>query len=65
MPIISVSSLYFIYIDFSPSGTEDIVRVYAEADTKANADLLGAEVSVAVYELCNGAGEKPTLPSSS
>jgi hypothetical protein len=35
-----------------PSGTEDLVRVYAEADTQANADALAEEVVAIVNELC-------------
>jgi phosphoacetylglucosamine mutase len=35
-----------------PSGTEDCVRVYAEADTQENADLLANQVQKAVEELC-------------
>lgn len=31
----------YLYILFRPSGTEDIVRVYAEANTQGNADALG------------------------
>ncbi|XP_071171739.1 phosphoacetylglucosamine mutase-like isoform X1 [Mytilus edulis] len=42
-----------------PSGTEDIVRVYAEADTRANADKLAAEVGAVVYDLAGGQGERP------
>ncbi|XP_028857915.1 phosphoacetylglucosamine mutase [Denticeps clupeoides] len=42
-----------------PSGTEDVVRVYAEADTQANADCLAYEVSLAVYHLAGGVGEEP------
>ncbi|XP_043922088.1 phosphoacetylglucosamine mutase [Protopterus annectens] len=42
-----------------PSGTEDIVRVYAEADTQENADTLAYEVSLAVYQMAGGIGEKP------
>lgn len=42
-----------------PSGTEDIVRVYAEADTRENADTLAHEVSLAVYRLAGGVGEEP------
>ncbi|XP_019393227.1 PREDICTED: phosphoacetylglucosamine mutase [Crocodylus porosus] len=42
-----------------PSGTEDVVRVYAEADTQENADALAHEVSLAVYQLAGGAGEPP------
>ncbi|KAK1789508.1 hypothetical protein P4O66_015423 [Electrophorus voltai] len=42
-----------------PSGTEDIVRVYAEADTQEGADGLAYEVSLAVYHLAGGTGEEP------
>ncbi|CAF4810244.1 unnamed protein product [Pieris macdunnoughi] len=44
-----------------PSGTEDIVRVYAEADTQESADKLAAEVSQAVYDLAGGVGDRPTV----
>jgi phosphoacetylglucosamine mutase len=37
-----------------PSGTEDVVRIYAEADTVANADNLAKLVSEAVFELGGG-----------
>lgn len=33
-----------------PSGTEDVVRVYAEADTQTNADNLAEEVKALVHE---------------
>lgn len=42
-----------------PSGTEDVVRVYSEADTQENADSLAHEVSLAVYHLAGGIGEPP------
>uniref|UniRef100_A0A8B9QQ48 Phosphoacetylglucosamine mutase n=1 Tax=Apteryx owenii TaxID=8824 RepID=A0A8B9QQ48_APTOW len=42
-----------------PSGTEDIVRIYAEADTQENADALAHEVSLAVYHLAGGVGTPP------
>lgn len=45
-----------------PSGTEDIVRVYAEASTRKECDMLAAEVAVKVYELAGGVGDKPQLP---
>jgi phosphoacetylglucosamine mutase len=35
-----------------PSGTEDVVRVYAEAETQALADELAAEVSKVVQKFC-------------
>ncbi|CAH1783957.1 unnamed protein product, partial [Owenia fusiformis] len=45
-----------------PSGTEDVVRVYAESDTRQNADMLAHEVSVKVYELAGGVGDAPVAP---
>lgn len=42
-----------------PSGTEDVVRVYAEADTQESADALAHEVSLVVYDLAGGVGDKP------
>ncbi|CAH0721176.1 unnamed protein product, partial [Brenthis ino] len=45
-----------------PSGTEDVVRVYAEADTQQSADKLAAEVAQAVYDLADGVGDRPVLP---
>ncbi|KAL7296638.1 hypothetical protein TKK_0010057 [Trichogramma kaykai] len=45
-----------------PSGTEDVVRVYAECDSSCNVENLAAEVSLAVYELAGGVGDKPTKP---
>ena len=42
-----------------PSGTEDIVRVYAEADTREAVDALALEVSQKVYDLAGGIGERP------
>lgn len=35
-----------------PSGTEDVVRVYAEADTKKEADALAQDVAAAVEHFC-------------
>jgi phosphoacetylglucosamine mutase len=42
-----------------PSGTEDVVRVYAEASTEALADALAAKVATAIYEHAGGVGEAP------
>ncbi|KPJ03163.1 Phosphoacetylglucosamine mutase [Papilio xuthus] len=46
-----------------PSGTEDVVRVYAEADTQQSADKLSAEVAQAVFDLAGGVGSRPELPA--
>lgn len=53
---------YSVTLHFRPSGTEDVVRVYAEADSQANADLLAHEVALKVYELAQGVGSLPSLP---
>ena len=42
-----------------PSGTEDVVRVYAEAATAADADALALGCARAVYDLAGGLGERP------
>ncbi|XP_018318405.1 phosphoacetylglucosamine mutase isoform X2 [Agrilus planipennis] len=44
------------------SGTEDIVRVYAEAATQEQVNKLTAEVARAVYNLAGGIGEAPIVP---
>ncbi|XP_049880653.1 phosphoacetylglucosamine mutase [Pectinophora gossypiella] len=46
-----------------PSGTEDVVRVYAEADTQESADKLAAQVAQAVFDLAGGVGDRPELPA--
>ncbi|KRT83634.1 hypothetical protein AMK59_4767 [Oryctes borbonicus] len=47
-----------------PSGTEDIVRVYAEAATREEADMLAAEVGQKVYEMAGGIGDRPEIPNN-
>eukprot|EP00126_Sphaerothecum_destruens_P007419 Sdes_comp19841_c0_seq2m12056 len=42
-----------------PSGTENVVRVYAEAETQEMADQLALLVSRAVYDLAHGVGGRP------
>ena len=44
-----------------PSGTEDVVRVYAEAPLQKDADSLAYQVAGLVYDLCNGMGERPVF----
>ncbi|XP_052821818.1 phosphoacetylglucosamine mutase [Octopus bimaculoides] len=44
-----------------PSGTEDVVRVFSEADTIEDAKKLSFNVCEKVYDLCNGVGDRPTL----
>lgn len=45
-----------------PSGTEDIVRIYAEASTQQDCDKLAAQVALKVFELAGGVGEPPLIP---
>jgi phosphoacetylglucosamine mutase len=42
-----------------PSGTEDAVRVYAEANSQRGADSLASEAMMLVYKLCGGVGKPP------
>ena len=43
-----------------PSGTEDVVRIYAEGTTQAAADALALAMVKAVYEQAGGVGEMQT-----
>lgn len=47
-----------------PSGTEDIIRVYAEATTRADADKLAAEVAAKVYNIAGGIGAPPEIATA-
>lgn len=42
-----------------PSGTEDIVRVYAEASTREEADELAIKAAQIVFDTCQGVGVRP------
>merc|ERR1712196_407842 len=42
-----------------PSGTEDVVRVYAEAATKEAMESLATKVAQAVYDMADGVGTRP------
>jgi len=44
---------------YRPSGTEDVVRIYAEADNQQNADKLAIEVATIVYDTAGGEGKRP------
>ena len=46
-------------LPWRPSGTEDVVRIYAEADTQDAADALATECARAVFDLAGGLGDKP------
>jgi len=45
-----------------PSGTEDVVRIYAEAETRAQADALALEVAGAVHRIAGGIDDAPSAP---
>lgn len=42
-----------------PSGTEDVVRVYAEATSQEAADRLALAVARQVHRVAGGVGEPP------
>lgn len=42
-----------------PSGTEDAVRVYAEANSQTGADSLASEAMMLIYKICGGVGAPP------
>lgn len=44
-----------------PSGTEDIVRVYAECKNSSDVEKLTVEVASLVYRLAGGVGPEPSL----
>lgn len=44
-----------------PSGTEDIVRVFAEASKREDCDALCINVAQAVYDICDGIGYHPEI----
>lgn len=48
-----------------PSGTEDAVRIYAEANSQKDADALATEAAALVYKLCNGTGNLPSFTKES
>ncbi|KAM0678200.1 hypothetical protein BDAP_001215 [Binucleata daphniae] len=44
-----------------PSGTENIIRVFAEAKNTSSCDKLCVNVAQAVYNLCDGIGSHPEI----
>jgi phosphomannomutase len=50
-----------VYLICRPSGTEDIVRIYAEADTQSHADELAVQIGSAVHRLAGGVGSLPVV----
>ena len=45
-----------------PSGTEDVVRVYAEAATREKTDELAYQVGLAVHSMAGGVGQPAAKP---
>jgi len=48
-----------------PSGTENVVRIYAEASTQKDADALASETAAIVFKLCDGIGDIPFFSNRS
>lgn len=46
---------------FRPSGTEDVVRVYAECENENDLKKLIVDVASLVYKLAGGVGPEPKL----
>lgn len=44
-----------------PSGTENVVRIYAEASTRLLADELATKAAQIVYDTCQGVGPMPKI----
>lgn len=44
-----------------PSGTEDVVRIYAEAPTQQEADALANKAAMLTYDLCGGVPNVTTM----
>jgi len=44
-----------------PSGTENVVRVYAEATTTKDADALATKAAQLIHSLCKGIGKPPSF----
>lgn len=42
-----------------PSGTEDVVRIYAEAATQKDADELCLKAMQTVHDVAGGVGDRP------
>ena len=57
----SLETLFcFLSLDYrSPSGTEDVVRIYAEAETQQLCDDLANKVAQLVFDHLGGIGDRP------
>ncbi|EOB14332.1 Phosphoacetylglucosamine mutase [Nosema bombycis CQ1] len=47
-----------------PSGTEDLVRIYAESPNTSDTDFLAVKVAQHVYDNCEGVGDHPEIDYS-
>ncbi|KAK6090136.1 hypothetical protein P3W45_000862 [Vairimorpha bombi] len=47
-----------------PSGTEDLVRIYAECPNQQDSDILALKVAQLVYDMCEGIGNHPEIDYS-
>ena len=44
-----------------PSGTENIVRIYGEAETQLECDQMVNQIAKIVYKMCDGVGTCPSV----
>lgn len=49
------------FLSSRPSGTEDVVRVYAECEDASQVNKLAVEVAGLVYDYAGGYGERASL----
>lgn len=59
--VFSCLSHFVLNTLFSASGTEDAVRVYAEAATRTETDYLAMAVAQLVYDRGGGVGSAPSI----
>ena len=60
----SMSSMKSSRAFVRPSGTENVVRIYAESSTPKEANALATLAALHVHRLCHGVGPPPTTLSS-
>jgi len=59
--ISQASSMYKGRGFIRPSGTEDVVRIYAECSQEAQSDKLALNIAQIVYDTCGGIGAHPEI----
>lgn len=61
MAIAAIYLTLTLFGTYSASGTEDAVRVYAEAATRTETDYLAIAVAQLVYDRGGGVGSAPSI----